>query len=60
MHIIVILRIKVAVKYVSIKPDNGKAEVAELDDVGIMIFLKPFCDLLILKICKVEIFICLF
>ena len=60
MPIIVILGIKMAIKCVSIKPCDKKLKVDELDDVGIKIFLKPFCDLLILKICKVEIFICLF
>jgi len=38
----VILRIIVTIKYVSIKPNDKKLEVVELDDVGITIFLKPF------------------
>ena len=42
MRIIVILRIKMIIKCVSIKPNDKKLEVAELDDVGIKIFLKPF------------------
>ena len=42
MPIIVILGIKMAIKCVSIKPCDKKLEVAELDDVGIKIFLKPF------------------
>jgi len=42
MCIIVILRIKMTIKCVSIKPYDKILEVAELDDVGIEIFLKPF------------------
>jgi len=42
MQIIVILRIKVTIKYVSFKSHDKKLEVAELDEIGIKIFLKPF------------------
>ena len=42
MCIIVILRIKVTIKRVSIKPNDKKLEVTELDDVGIEIFFKTF------------------
>ena len=42
MYVMVILRINMIIKDVSIKLRDKKLNVAKLDDVGIESFLKPF------------------